>query len=106
VYLTQFLKKTKDEILEDLNIQLEFADYYLGNTGYISLDVWQIIMDELMEYLNIIVASFNYNYSDMKKKGESLYLELSAYVCHPDRIQRISQSYNMVWDTYLDCIDL
>ena len=70
------------------------------------MDLWLEEITELNQLLKYIISSFDYNYKDMKKKGEKFYMELSKYVYKPARIEKIANDYNMEWDTYLDVIDL
>lgn len=103
--LTRFLENSVKLIKDyDANGFIDSDDYYIDNSEYMPLHVWYIRMDELIQYLNHIVASFNYNYS-YENEGRNILLR-TFEVHHPDRIERISKYYNMDWDTYLDSIDL
>ena len=104
ISLTQFLEFSKNFIdFEEFYIEEE---EYEETHKYINVDIWITGIDNLIQSLNYIIDSFNYNYQDMKKKGEAFYCELSEYVYNPERIERVSKKYNMEWDTYLDCLDL
>jgi hypothetical protein len=96
---------------------IEYEEYYddedprelilsLQDIEFIQMDLWLEEITELNQLLKHIISSFDYNYQDMKKKGEKFYMELSKYVYKPARIEKIANDYNMEWYTYLDEIDL
>jgi hypothetical protein len=103
--LTDFLKTVPRD-------WIEYVDYYDNENVYCGEDIEFMLLDllfqeidEIIQFLENIISSFEYNYQLMKKKGENFYMELSKYVHNPKRIERISKKYNMEWYEYLDVID-
>lgn len=107
ISLTSFLK----DIPKDY---IEYEEYYDNEVRYsekwhkkfIKMDTFLEDFNKLIQNLEYIISSFDYNYQEMNEKGEKFYMELSKYVHNPARIEKISNTYNMEFDTYLDAIDL
>lgn len=46
------------------------------------------------------------DYDKMRNNNREFFLELNQYVLHPERIQRISQRFNIEFFDYLDSLDV
>lgn len=93
---------------------LETWEYYenhvpslhIANMKYMRIELWLEQLNDIIERLEDILDSFEYNYNNLRNQGRNFYEELSKYVCNPTRIARISKLYDISWDEYLDIIDL
>lgn len=107
-YLISFLKT----ILKNYIEYVEYVEYYDDNIPYcedivfIKMNLWLEEINEVIQYLEYIICSFDLNYQNMREKSEKFYMELSKYVYNPERIEKLANIYNIEWYTYLDIIDL
>ena len=53
---------------------------------------------------NALHLLFDYDYEQMKENTKILFREITEYVFHPIRLQRISETYGLSMDEYLDII--
>lgn len=79
---------------------------HLPRSIYARLDMWLVEKNEIMERVEDIVKSYNYNYAEMKVRGREFYMELTKYAYNPERIERFADIYNMDFGEYLERIDL
>jgi len=93
---------------------LETWEYYenhvpslhTAHLKYMRIELWLEQVNDVIERLEDILDSFEYNYSELRNQGKLFYEELAKYVCSPTRIERVSKLYDIPWDEYLDSIDL
>lgn len=112
--LYSFLKSVPKDMIEYEEYYedkyLEIVDPY--RFSYDVLDEFMLLdsfleeFDKIIQQIEYIISSFDYNYQEMREKKKDFYLELAKYVFNPSRIEKISNDYNMEWDEYLDTIDL
>ena len=64
----------------------------------------KINWDGLSQNPNALHLLFDYDYEQMKENTKTLFCDLTEYVFHPIRLQRISETYGFSMEEYLDII--
>lgn len=101
--LYSFLKSVPKDMIE---YEEYYEDEYLYKIDYnrFSYDILDefILLDSFLEefykiiqQLEYIISSFDYNYQEMREKKKDFYLELAKYVFNPSRIEKISNEYHI-----------
>lgn len=80
--------------------------HYLPRSIYARKDIWLSQKNEMVERLEDIVKSFNYDYKEMNEEGRAFYMELTKYAYNPERIERMAKKNNMEWYEYIDVLEL
>lgn len=102
--LHSFLKSIPRDMIVYYN-EYEYLEMDIPDE-FMLLDSFLEEFDKIIQQIEYIISSFDYNYQEMRENKKDFYLELAKYVFNPFRIEKISNEYHMEWDTYLDIIDL
>ena len=80
-------------------------DYYIPGLGYINIIDFELISKSNLFFLKYkMIDNQSLNYKEMQQQNKDFCEELVKKVFHPERIQRICDTYNMDMTEYLDLV--
>lgn len=95
----------------------DFLDYVKHTADYDDPDYDELLshitshsIDDIFGEMDDIVLCLDkimhIDYDKMRKDNRDFFVELNEYLLHPDRIQRMSEQFNIDFGDYLDALDV